>query len=115
MMRCKTEEQMTSNSQDRGRASRYLLATAAPVAIGLFSASPAAASSCSQLATTFHRANTTITAAEVIPAGTFQGRTGLPTFCRVAGYTTPTSDSQIMFEVWMPESGGNWKYLQVGC
>jgi len=104
-----------SNRQGR-RASRYLLAAAAPVAIGLFSASPAAAAtSCSQLATSFHRANTTITAAEVIPAGTFQGRTGLPTFCRVAGYTTPTSDSHIQFEVWMPESGWNLKYLQVGC
>jgi pimeloyl-ACP methyl ester carboxylesterase len=117
MMRCKTEEELMSmsNRQGRGRASRYLLAAAAPIAIGLFSASPAAASSCSQLATTFHRANTTLTAAEVIPAGTFQGRTGLPTFCRVAGYTTPTSDSHIMFEVWMPESGWNSKYVQVGC
>jgi hypothetical protein len=75
-------ELMTSNRQDRGRASRYLLATAAPVAIGLFSASPAAATSCSQLATSFHRANTTITAAQDIPAGTFQGQTGLPQFCR---------------------------------
>ena len=104
-----------SNRQGRGRASRYLLAAAAPVAIGLFSASPAAATSCSQLATSFHRANTTITAAEDIPAGTFQGRTGLPSFCRVAGYTTPTSDSHIEFEVWVPKSGWNLKYVQVGC
>jgi pimeloyl-ACP methyl ester carboxylesterase len=101
--------------RQRRRASRYLLATAAPVAIGLFSASPAAASSCSQLATSFHRANTTITAAQDIPAGTYQGQTGLPQFCRVAGYTAPTSDSHIEFEVWVPESGWNLKYAQVGC
>jgi hypothetical protein len=104
-----------SKRRQRRRASRYLLATAAPVAIGLFSASPAAASSCSQLATSFHRANTTITAAQDIPAGTYQGQTGLPQFCRVAGFTTPTSDSHIEFEVWVPESGWNLKYAQVGC
>lgn len=41
--------------------------------------------------------------------------TGLPQFCRVAGFTTPTPDSHISFEVWLPETGWNLKYLQVGC
>jgi len=33
----------------------------------------------------------------------------------VAGFTTPTSDSHISFEVWIPQSGWNLKYLQAGC
>ena len=87
-----------------------------------FAASPAAASTCSQLASNFHRPNTTITTAQTVPAGTFvtptvppQSITGLPQFCRVAGFTTPTKDSHISFEVWIPESGWNQKYLQAGC
>ena len=101
-------------------ASKYLLGAVAPVAIGLFSASPAAAaSSCSQLAS-LHRPNTTITTAQTVPAGTFvapdgETFTGMPQFCRVAGFTTPTSDSHINIEVWVPESGWNLKFAQVGC
>jgi feruloyl esterase len=96
------------------------LASAAPAAVALFSASPAAASTCSQLGSSFHRPNTTITIAQTVPAGTFvtptgQSITGLPQFCRVAGFTTPTSDSHINFEVWVPDPGWNLKYLQVGC
>src|SRR6516165_11179352 len=112
---------MKISERNRRRASRYL-AAAAPVAIGLFAASPAVASStCSQL-TNLHRPNTTITTAQTVPAGTFvtpttppQSYTGLPQFCRVAGFTTPTSDSHIDFEVWLPEAGWNLKYLQAGC
>ena len=110
---------MKTRQRDRRRASRYLLAAAAAAAIG-FGASPATALTCSQLATSFHRPNTTITTAQTVPAGTFttpagQSITGLPQFCRVAGFTTPTSDSHINFEVWVPQSGWNLKYLQAGC
>src|SRR4051812_4783215 len=119
-MRCNREDRVMSNGSNRRRASRYLQAAAAPVAIGLFAASPAAASTCSQLASSFHRPNTTITTAQTVPAGTFvapnsQSLAGLPEFCRIAGFTTPTSDSHISFEVWVPELGWNLKYLQVGC
>src|ERR1700732_815923 len=102
----------------RRRASRYLHAAAAPVVIGLFATSPAAASTtCSQLASKFHRPNTTITTAQTVLAGTFTAPdgetfTGLPQFCRVAGFTTPTSDSHINFEGWVPESGWNLQYVQ---
>ena len=42
--------------------------------------------------------------------------TGLPQFCRVAGTATPTSDSLINFEVWIPTDGSfNGKYEQLGC
>src|SRR5262249_27906207 len=92
------------------------------VASGLVLASSTAfAAPCASLAN-LQRTNTTITAAQVVPAGTFvtptqppQQITGLPEFCRVAGFTTPTSDSHISFEVWIPQSGWNLKYLQAGC
>jgi feruloyl esterase len=42
--------------------------------------------------------------------------TALPPFCRVAGTATPTSDSIINFEVWIPtDYSFNGKYEQVGC
>jgi len=112
---------MMTNERDRRRASMYVQSAVAAAAIGL-SASPAAALTCSQLASNFHRPNTTITTAQTVPAGTFvtptvppQSITGLPQFCRVAGFMTPTSDSHINFEVWVPESGWNLNYLQAGC
>jgi len=33
----------------------------------------------------------------------------------VAAHSAPTSDSDIQFEVWIPESSWNGKYLQAGC
>ena len=50
------------------------------------------------------------------PAGPFQPGPGLalPAFCRVQGVAKPTSDSEIHFEVWLPVSGWNGKYEQVG-
>ena len=100
-----------TNERNRRRASRYVQSAAAAAAIG-FAASPAAALTCTQLASSFQRPNTTITTAQIVPAGTFvtpttppQTITNLPQFCRVAGFTTPTSDSHINFEVWVPEFG----------
>src|SRR6185503_7844988 len=63
--------------------------------------------------------DTAITLAATTPAGTFTPPYGaalqnLPSFCRVAGRITPTSDSDIYFEVWLPVSGWNGKYLGVG-
>ena len=105
--------------------SRNVLKTAAAAtlaATAVAMATPASADNCSSLASSFHRQNTTITTAQTVSAGTFvtptvppQSITGLPEFCRVAGFTTPTSDSHIQFEVWIPESGWNSKYLQAGC
>jgi feruloyl esterase len=67
--------------------------------------------------------NTTIISAQTVPAGTFSPAdpgsratpvTGLPSFCRVIGTLTPTSDSQIGIEVWMPTTGWNGKFQSVG-
>jgi len=61
----------------------------------------------------------TISAAQVVPAGSFTPPAGaplnnLPAFCRVAGVIKPTSDSHIQFEVWMPASGWNGKFQGIG-
>src|SRR5580693_5043654 len=67
--------------------------------------------------------NATITSATLVAAGAYKpptatGSSGatrnLPAFCRVAGIAKPTSDSEIHFEVWLPASGWNEKFEQVG-
>jgi feruloyl esterase len=60
--------------------------------------------------------NTTIATALSVPAGSFTAPDGtkfpsLPAFCRVAGSIMPTADSNIRFEVWMPISGWNGKFV----
>ena len=83
-------------------------------------APPAAADACGNLIN-LTLSNTTITTAQSITTGTFTPPgsttpiTDLPAFCRVAGFGTPTSDSHIEFEVWIPESSWNGNYLQAGC
>jgi hypothetical protein len=85
----------------------FLLSTV--VAGVLVAAGPAAADTCSDLAS-LSLTDVTITAAQTVPAGDYtaaNGQTypGLPTFCRVAATATPTSQSDINFEVWMPPAG----------
>ena len=69
--------------------------------------------------------NAVITMAALVPAGTFVLPPGvpigpsvdfktLPAFCRVAVTTRPTADSEIKFEVWMPESNWNGKFEGTG-
>jgi len=38
----------------------------------------------------------------------------LPVFCRVTGVLRPSADSEIRFEVWMPEKDWNNRFLGVG-
>jgi feruloyl esterase len=91
----------------------------------LLTARPAAAASCEGLAK-LTLANATITSAEAVAAGAFAppagggGRGGgnafgdLPAFCRVAATLTPSSDSDIKIEVWLPAAGWNGKFEAVG-
>ena len=64
--------------------------------------------------------NTKITAAQAVPAGSFTPSgsanpiQNLPPFCRVAGVIAPTSESEILFEVWMPLENWNGKFAGVG-
>lgn len=74
---------------------------------------------------------TRITLAQVVPAGGFrvpaatlrlvphprrlvQDVESLPAFCRVVAETTPTTDSDIRIEVWMPVAGWNGTLVGVG-
>jgi feruloyl esterase len=80
--------------------------------------SPAAAATCESLANVMIPSGS-ITAAQSIPAGDYTAPSGtvypgLPAFCRVAATLTPTSDSFIRIEVWMPSSGWNNSYLATG-
>jgi feruloyl esterase len=66
--------------------------------------------------------NTTITIAESVAAGTQPasrgGRGGqgapLPAYCRVAAVLSPSSDSHIEMELWLPAENWNGKFLAVG-
>src|SRR5260370_14613990 len=65
--------------------------------------------------------NMKITAGEAGPAGQFKAPTGaaegfadLPEFCRVAMTLTPSPDSDIKSETWLPLSGWNGKFQEVG-
>ena len=81
-------------------------------------ATPAAAATCASLAG-LALPDTTITAVQSVAAGTYiapngQVFTDLPGFCRIAATLTPTSDSNINIEVWMPFSTWNGRYLGLG-
>ena len=87
----------------------------------------AAASDCAALASVAWP-DTKITGAQVVQAGAFTPPPGgpgparppspvfktLPTFCRVSLTLTPTADSDIKSEVWLPLAGWNGKFQVVG-
>lgn len=70
----------------------------------------ASASTCAKLATAdlsgLPDAPTTVTAATIVPAAG-----DLPAYCKVEGHVAP----QVGFEVHLPVTGWNGKYLQQGC
>ncbi len=82
---------------------------------------PAAATPCTNL-TSLRLEHTTIVSAEDNTTGVFvvpnsnppQTLTGLPAFCRVRATLTPTSDSAISIEVWLPETTWNGRFLGTG-
>jgi feruloyl esterase len=78
------------------------------------------AAACERLAASLSLPNTTVLLARVVAAGAFVPPSGgaaaasLPAFCRVALKIAPSSDSDIRSEIWLPVSGWNGKFLQVG-
>lgn len=65
--------------------------------------------------------STRIASAQTVAAGAFKPLAGsaapfkdLPSFCRVEGVISPTSDSEIAFEVWMPTAEWNGKFHGIG-
>jgi feruloyl esterase len=103
--------------------SLLILILAAPVLIA-----PIWAASCEDLLSSIKLADTTVTSAEPVKAGTFTPVTAaaaggnnnakqapanysdLPAFCRVTATIKPTSDSDIQIEVWMPSTNWNGKF-----
>ena len=90
------------------------------------SAASVSSQSCEQLAT-LELPNAGVTMAKAVAAGTFAGPpaefTGqdlsafykmLPAFCRVVMHARPSSDSDIVVELWMPLSGWNGKLEGLG-
>jgi len=69
----------------------------------------ASAQDCARVAATLKVPDTTITSATVVAAAD-----GLPAYCRVQLTLKPSSDSDIKTEVWMPMTGWNGKFQQVG-
>jgi feruloyl esterase len=107
------------------RSERVGIAVLAGLACAV--AAPVAdAASCESLAS-LALPQATVTAAQPVAAGAFvapgatpaaPGRVRLfssaPAFCRVAATLTPTSDSDIKIEVWLPVAGWNGKFQAVG-
>ncbi len=94
------------------------------VAAGLIGAAGTVhAATCESLATlALH--NGKITNVQAVPAGGFTppgarggrgaGMADLPAFCRVEATLTPTPDSDIKIEVWLPSANWNGKFQAVG-
>ena len=82
-----------------------------------------AARSCEKLSS-LALPNTSITLAQMVPAGGFtlpgmspaatQQFSRLPAFCRVAATVRPSPDSDIKIEVWLPALAWNGKFQAVG-
>jgi feruloyl esterase len=84
-----------------------------------------AAKDCDRVAAALKLTNAKVTAARAVTGGQFtpsgaagadapKAVTGLPPFCRVELTLTPSSDSDIRSEVWMPLSGWNGRFQEVG-
>jgi hypothetical protein len=102
------------------------LAVVEPAKTQTAGAAQASSESCERLAK-LAIPNVSITTARAIPAGGFVGPpqvfTGadlsafykkLPAFCRIVAKATPTADSDITVEVWMPLAGWNGRLQGLG-
>lgn len=110
-----------------GRQVLKALASAS-AAVAALAAAPAAAAECGELAR-LALPDGQVTAAARVAAGAFEqpGLPGnlppgvanaayrdMPEFCRVQATLTPTSDSDIKVEVWLPANGWNGKFVGIG-
>jgi feruloyl esterase len=84
----------------------------------LLFAMPAFAADCAGLSA-LHLPHTDVTKAEMVTEGTFAPPTGkpltdLPPFCRVTAIAHPSPDSEILVEIWMPQSDWNQRLEGTG-
>jgi feruloyl esterase len=86
---------------------------------------PPGEAACARLASTLKLPDTKVTASHAVAAGRFmapgasrtaasQAYADLPAFCRVELTLRPSPDSDIESEVWLPQSGWNGKFQEVG-
>jgi tannase/feruloyl esterase len=81
---------------------------------------PRGATACADLKTLTFEGNTSIISATPVTSGTLavsaeMTLSNLPSFCRVQGASKPSADSNIFFEVWLPEpQNWNTKFLSSG-
>ena len=113
----------TRTPERSARWDRCPLPIAAGVVASALISMPAQAQvqTCESLAGVSLPGNTTITAAQTLSgsfsataAGTTYNLTGMPPFCRVFGVTKPGPNSNVNWEVWMPASGWNGRFEQLG-
>jgi tannase/feruloyl esterase len=93
-------------------------------AAGLAESPAVSAGACERLSQSLSLPGTTVLLAQAVAAGRFtppgggapaaRAAASLPAFCRVALKIAPSSDSDIRSEIWLPVSGWNGKFLQVG-
>ena len=94
---------------------------AAAIAGIFLTASTAEAATCESVMTA-KLTNGTVTSAQSVTAGALAQGGGrgaaaladVPAFCRVAATLTPTKESDIKIEVWLPMAGWNGKLQAVG-
>src|SRR5213079_16846 len=86
------------------------------LAVGHAESPSLSAAACERLANSLSLPSTTVVLAQPVAAGTAvaRGATNLPAFCRVALKIAPSADSDIRSEIWLPVSGWNGKFLEVG-
>jgi Tannase and feruloyl esterase len=107
---------------------QYSCIALAVVLLSLATAAPALAENCARLGS-LALPYTTITSAELVPAGAFTlppspfgpppgvmraTFKAMPAFCRVRATVKPTADSDIKIEVWMPARNWNGKLDGIG-
>jgi feruloyl esterase len=105
---------------------KFFFSAAGAAILGLGIPALANAASCEGMAD-LSLPNAKITSAQVVPAGVFappatnpaappvgDRYSRLPSFCRVEATLTPSSDSDIKIEVWLPVSGWNGNLQSVG-
>jgi feruloyl esterase len=95
--------------------------SASLVFLGVSAAPLFAQQTCQGLTTSLALEHATITSATAVPEGPVAGggRGGAApvvavAHCAVQGIIRPTKDSEIHFELWLPASGWNGKYVQLG-
>src|SRR5215831_20763577 len=113
-----------TDTVSRSRSPQTGVSMYARLFIAILASAAYAAGACENLST-FKLEKATITSAQGVEAGAFAppgGRAArgsnafqkLPAFCRVQATLTPTSDSHIDMELWMPSENWNGKFLAVG-